>query len=112
MEYQDNDRPPDVLGIASLVCGALAGAGCIGTCVPYLGILFMMGSMLLSLVGAILGAVGTMQQNAKGESNALSLGGVVMNGVVLLLWLAYWIFTFGVVIVAFGLMFVAILLDA
>ncbi|MCB9676606.1 MAG: hypothetical protein H6737_15930 [Alphaproteobacteria bacterium] len=95
-------RPPDYLGIASLVCGLLATAGCMGMCIPYLNSLFMMFSMMLSLVGTILGVLAVMDRRKKAESEAMAIAGLAISAIILLLWILYWIFIFLAVFLMMG----------
>lgn len=83
--------PPDTLGIVAVVAGVLGLGGCVGTFVPYIGVLFMMGSMAVSTMGLAIGAIGLSQRKAASLPTELSTGGVVINGVVLALWVLYWV---------------------
>lgn len=113
---RDGAIPPDTLGIVAIVAGVLGLGGCIGTFVPYLGVLCMMGSMAISTMGVAVGVIGMSQRKTASLPAELSTGGAVINGVVLALWVLYWVLVIVAVVllVLFGVGFTTmlILLDA
>ncbi|MEZ4316604.1 MAG: hypothetical protein R3F61_03850 [Myxococcota bacterium] len=108
---QKTEPVPDYFGMASLASGILAGAGCFGTCIPYLGSLFMFASMGFSLLGTLLGVVAVTNRRRDSESEALAWGGLITSGTFLALWLLYWIFALFVMFAVLGGMFVFILAE-
>lgn len=105
------DEETDTLGLVSCVIAVLTWLTCFGSCIPYLNIIFIFPSMLFSLLGTILGGVGIRMSTMKGTSPGLSIAGMVLNGVPLLMWVLYWLFTFLMVFGMLALMFVAVAID-
>lgn len=100
----------DGLGIASIAIGVLALLSCCGSFVPYIGFLFLMAAMGLSVVGVLLGVVGRMQRVQAGLPGELSVAGIAVNATAILLWVLYWLLVVAMIVLMFvGVFAVAIL---
>ena len=106
------ERPTDTLGIVSLVLGVLTWMSCFGSCIPYVGALIMFPSMFLSLIGTIVGVIGTRVATTNEVSPGLSISGAVLNGIPLLIWICYWLFVILAVVFLFVALALGIALDS
>lgn len=104
--------PPDVLGIASVVTGVIALFGCMGTCVPYVGVLFMLMSMGFSVMGVILGSISVFQRRAAALPEGAAWAGALLNTAVLALWVLYWVVSMFLVLGILGVLVGIAVLDA
>jgi hypothetical protein len=93
---------PDVLGFISLGLGLVSTLGCLGSCIPYLGTLLMALSWMTTILGVITGAAGVVVRKQAEASPVYSGAGLALNLVVIALWIAYFVFVFGLLAVLFG----------
>ena len=82
--------------------GVLSTMGCLGSCIPYLGTIFMFLSWFTTVMGVITGAAGVVVAQQADRPATLGGIGLGLNLAVILLWVAYMVFVFGLVAVLMG----------
>ncbi len=102
----DNETP-DVLGFISIGLGVVSTMGCLGSCIPYLGGLLMMLSWMTTMMGIVVGGAGVVVRTQSDASPTLSGAGLAVNLIVLLLWILYMVFVFGLMAVLVGFVIAA-----
>ena len=109
----DDDAPKqDTIGMASLGIGLLTWLLCFGSCIPYVNALTMFPSMFLSLLGTVVGGIGIQYARNNDIQPGFSVAGLVLNGLPLVIWIAYWLFVITMFVLAMVGMALFLVLDA
>lgn len=97
-----DEDTPDIAGFISIGLGVVSTMGCMGSCVPYIGGLFMLMSWMTIFLGIAAGAVGLVIRKQAEVSATYSGVGLAMNFAIMLLWVVYFVVVFGLVAVFLG----------
>ena len=104
--------PTDYLGLASFICGIIAAICCAGFCIPYVNTILMLISMALSLIGTLVGVLAIFDRRRKEASAEFAWAGTISSGIVLILWILYWILVFSAVFLGMGVVVLLLLNEA